>query len=35
MIPPMLDAGCAEATRGEICGAPRTEWGSYTEPAKF
>ena len=35
MIPPMLDAARAEATLGEICGALRAEWGSYTEPAKF
>jgi methylmalonyl-CoA mutase N-terminal domain/subunit len=31
----MLDAARAEATLGEICGALRTEWGSYTEPASF
>ncbi|MGE5288506.1 MAG: methylmalonyl-CoA mutase [Micromonosporaceae bacterium] len=35
MIPPMLDAARAEATLGEICGALRAEWGSYSEPAKF
>jgi methylmalonyl-CoA mutase N-terminal domain/subunit len=35
MIPPMLDAARAEATLGEICGALRAEWGSYTEPATF
>jgi methylmalonyl-CoA mutase N-terminal domain/subunit len=31
----MLDAARAEATLGEICGALRTEWGSYTEPPSF
>jgi methylmalonyl-CoA mutase N-terminal domain/subunit len=35
MIEPMLDAVRAEATLGEICGALREEWGSYTEPARF
>jgi methylmalonyl-CoA mutase, N-terminal domain len=35
VIPPMLEAVRAEATLGEICGALREEWGSYTEPAKF
>jgi methylmalonyl-CoA mutase, N-terminal domain len=35
MIPAMLDAVRAEATLGEICGALREEWGSYTEPARF
>src|SRR5215203_1809525 len=35
MIPAMLDAVRAEATLGEICDALRTEWGSYTEPARF
>lgn len=35
MIGPMLDAVRAEATLGEICGALRDEWGSYTEPARF
>jgi methylmalonyl-CoA mutase N-terminal domain/subunit len=35
MIEPMLDAARAEATLGEICGALRGEWGSYTEPARF
>jgi isobutyryl-CoA mutase large subunit len=35
MVPPMLDAARAEATLGEICGALRDEWGSYTEPARF
>ena len=35
MIPPILAAAQAEATLGEICGALRTEWGAYTEPAAF
>jgi methylmalonyl-CoA mutase N-terminal domain/subunit len=35
MIPAMLDAVRAEATLGEICDALRSEWGSYTEPARF
>jgi methylmalonyl-CoA mutase, N-terminal domain len=35
VIPAMLDAARAEATLGEICGALRDEWGTYTEPAKF
>jgi len=35
LVPPMLDAARAEATLGEICGALRDEWGSYTEPARF
>jgi methylmalonyl-CoA mutase N-terminal domain/subunit len=35
MIPAMLDAVRAEATLGEICGALREEWGSYSEPARF
>ena len=35
LIPPMLDAVRAEATLGEICGALRDEWGSYSEPAAF
>jgi methylmalonyl-CoA mutase N-terminal domain/subunit len=35
LLPPMLDAARAEATLGEICGALRDEWGSYTEPARF
>jgi methylmalonyl-CoA mutase, N-terminal domain len=35
MIPPMLEAAMAEATLGEICGALRTEWGSYTEAPAF
>jgi methylmalonyl-CoA mutase N-terminal domain/subunit len=35
MIPPMLAAACAEATLGEICGALREEWGSYSETPAF
>jgi methylmalonyl-CoA mutase N-terminal domain/subunit len=35
MVPAMLDAVRAEATLGEICDALRTEWGNYTEPARF
>jgi methylmalonyl-CoA mutase N-terminal domain/subunit len=35
LIEPMLRAVRAEATLGEICGALREEWGSYTEPARF
>jgi methylmalonyl-CoA mutase N-terminal domain/subunit len=35
MIGPMLDAVRGEATLGEICGALREEWGSYTEPPRF
>jgi methylmalonyl-CoA mutase, N-terminal domain len=35
MIPPMLAAACAEATLGEICGALREEWGSYSEAPAF
>ncbi|MCW2700749.1 MAG: yliK [Blastococcus sp.] len=35
MIPAMLDAVRAEATLGEICDALRSEWGGYTEPARF
>jgi methylmalonyl-CoA mutase N-terminal domain/subunit len=35
MVPAMLDAVRAEATLGEICGALRDEWGSYTEAARF
>jgi methylmalonyl-CoA mutase N-terminal domain/subunit len=34
-IPPMLDAIRAEATLGEVCGALRELWGSYTEPPRF
>ena len=35
MLPAMLDAVRAEATLGEICDALRSEWGGYTEPARF
>ncbi|HEX6473083.1 MAG TPA: methylmalonyl-CoA mutase family protein [Streptosporangiaceae bacterium] len=35
MIPAMLEAARAEATLGEICGALRAEWGTYSEPARF
>jgi methylmalonyl-CoA mutase N-terminal domain/subunit len=35
MLPAMLDAVRAEASLGEICDALRTEWGNYTEPARF
>ena len=35
MIPPMLAAARAEATLGEICGALRQEWGSYSESPAF
>ncbi len=35
LVEPMLEAARAEATLGEICGALRAEWGSYTEPAAF
>ncbi|MGY1856717.1 acyl-CoA mutase large subunit family protein [Modestobacter sp. SYSU DS0290] len=35
MVPAMLEAARAEATLGEICDALRTEWGTYTEPARF
>jgi methylmalonyl-CoA mutase N-terminal domain/subunit len=35
MIPPMLDAARAEATLGEICGALREEWGTYSETPAF
>ncbi len=34
-VPPMLEAVRAEATLGEICGALRDLWGSYTEPPRF
>ena len=34
-MPPMLEAVRAEATLGEICGALREVWGSYTEPARI
>src|SRR4051794_25808357 len=35
LVPAMLEAARAEATLGEICDALRTEWGTYTEPARF
>jgi methylmalonyl-CoA mutase N-terminal domain/subunit len=35
MIPPMLAAAQAEATLGEICGALREEWGTYSETPAF
>jgi len=35
VIPAMLDAVRAESTLGEICGALRDIWGSYTEPPQF
>jgi methylmalonyl-CoA mutase N-terminal domain/subunit len=35
MIPPMIDAAMAEATLGEICGALKAEWGSYSESPAF
>jgi methylmalonyl-CoA mutase N-terminal domain/subunit len=35
LVPAMLAAARVEATLGEICGALRTEWGSYREPARF
>jgi methylmalonyl-CoA mutase N-terminal domain/subunit len=35
MIPPILAAAQAEATLGEICGALRDEWGSYSESPAF
>jgi methylmalonyl-CoA mutase N-terminal domain/subunit len=35
LVPAMLAAARAEATLGEICGALREEWGSYTEPPRF
>jgi methylmalonyl-CoA mutase N-terminal domain/subunit len=35
MIPPMISAAAAEATLGEICGALREEWGSYSEVPAF
>jgi methylmalonyl-CoA mutase N-terminal domain/subunit len=34
-IAPMLEAARAEATLGEICGALRELWGSYSEPPRF
>jgi len=35
MIPSILAAAQAEATLGEICGALREEWGSYSETSVF
>ena len=35
VLPSMLEAARAEATLGEICGALRTVWGDYREPARF
>jgi methylmalonyl-CoA mutase, N-terminal domain len=35
MIPPMLLAARAEATLGEICGALRDKWGTYSETPAF
>jgi methylmalonyl-CoA mutase, N-terminal domain len=35
MVPPMLLAAQAEATLGEICGALREEWGTYSETPVF
>jgi isobutyryl-CoA mutase large subunit len=35
MIPPILAAAQAEATLGEICGALREEWGTYSENPAF
>jgi methylmalonyl-CoA mutase N-terminal domain/subunit len=35
IIPPMLLAARAEATLGEICGALREEWGTYSETPAF
>src|SRR5579863_7440379 len=35
MIPSILAAAQAEATLGEICGALREEWGSYSETPAF
>jgi methylmalonyl-CoA mutase, N-terminal domain len=35
MVPPMIAAASAEATLGEICGALRAEWGSYSEAPAF
>jgi len=35
MIPPMLRAARAEATLGEICGALRDKWGTYSETPAF
>jgi methylmalonyl-CoA mutase N-terminal domain/subunit len=35
LVPPMLAAARMEATLGEICAVLRTEWGAYSEPARF
>jgi methylmalonyl-CoA mutase N-terminal domain/subunit len=35
LIEPMLDAARVEATLGEICGALKSQWGEYREPARF
>ena len=35
MIPPILAAAQAEVTLGEICGALREEWGTYSENPAF
>jgi isobutyryl-CoA mutase large subunit len=35
MIPPILAAAQVEATLGEICGALRNEWGTYSETSVF
>ena len=35
LVPPMLEAVRAETTLGEICETLRSEWGGYTEPARF
>src|SRR5262249_38568161 len=35
LLPPILGAAQAEATLGEICGALRDEWGTYSENPAF
>jgi methylmalonyl-CoA mutase N-terminal domain/subunit len=35
LIPYLVDAARVEATEGEMCGALRDVWGSYTEPPRF
>ncbi len=35
LIPRLVDAARAEATEGEIAGALKRVWGSYTEPPRF
>jgi methylmalonyl-CoA mutase N-terminal domain/subunit len=35
LIPLLIDAARVEATEGEMVGALRQVWGSYTEPARF